>query len=369
VITTPAIDQLERLYDLRFTPDETHLLAPAGQLDAYDVHRRRVLLGALQTCLCPVCGTIICQRSAAGMPLLTCPATVRADDDYTCPDCEAALVWHLTPLSGAQWFTAVSSNAAALADAERRFPRLEDPTTLDDLRARLGSPVRYPAVTELEDPYEPRHPDAYPYGAPWGPDNPAPDSAWGRAQAARVTARQAAVWAAWHALADDDPHPIATVATVTGLPPAQVRAVIGGDEETGPGAAFDQAGELPADVAELLAAWAAWAAENKRVVVAFRAAAPITRQAAVWPVSAEEVRPDTGAGYWTALADAEPGALVPVDTGPAPGHLEPPVSAALASYLRGDPEPADPDEDLREAAWDEVARAEYERDHPGDGAR
>jgi antitoxin (DNA-binding transcriptional repressor) of toxin-antitoxin stability system len=88
------------------------------------------------------------------------------------------------------------------------------------------------AVTELADPYledPPRPPAAYPYGAPWGPDNPAPDSAWGRAQAARITARQAAVWAAWHALADDDPHPIATVATVTGLPFATVHAIIGGE--------------------------------------------------------------------------------------------------------------------------------------------
>jgi hypothetical protein len=38
------------------------------------------------------------------------------------------------------------------------------------------------ALSEQENPLPedpPRHPDAYEYGAPWGPDNPAPDSAWG----------------------------------------------------------------------------------------------------------------------------------------------------------------------------------------------
>lgn len=44
-----------------------------------------------------------------------------------------------------------------------------------------GEPTHWQVIEEdpratLDEP--PRHPDAYPYGEPWGPDNPAPGSAW-----------------------------------------------------------------------------------------------------------------------------------------------------------------------------------------------
>jgi hypothetical protein len=381
VITTPAIDQLERLYDIRLTEDECHLLAPAHQLDAYDAHRRRVLLGAFQTCLCPACGHILCQRSAAGMPLFTSPLTVRADDDYSCPDCAVALTWRLEPLSGSQWFTVIS-DAAALAAAERRYgARLPRSRTLAGLRAALAA---RPAESY---PYG-QHPDAYPDGEPWGPDNPAPAGVtvsggvtrgrdeiidtyaaycsrvhddpmsllqwegWQRQvygiQPSPATAAEAAVWTAWHALAADDPHPANTVATVTGLPLAQVAAIIGGEEWPG----MVPAGETPAPATT--AVWAVWNAladddpHPVRSIAAALGLEPAAVAAIVYPF----------------------GPFGPWDDSQEPPLLEaaPDEEPAPPEYDRGDAvdDEGGASEARAAAAWAEVDQAERERDeeHP-----
>jgi hypothetical protein len=118
-----AIGQIESAFALTFTPYEVHILRDTN-LDPYEAQHRTLLHVALNPCQCPACGRIICQRSAAGMTLITTPATVRPDDGYACPACQTPLTWHLA-ITGGQHFTVTADAAklAALDDAERRLLR------------------------------------------------------------------------------------------------------------------------------------------------------------------------------------------------------------------------------------------------------
>lgn len=70
------------------------------------------------------------------------------------------------------------------------------------------------------EPGEPRHPDAYEYGEEWGPDNPAPGSAWDRepppillSEPPSIPRNCACKWTAvdggdWHKTPGDRPCPV-----------------------------------------------------------------------------------------------------------------------------------------------------------------
>ena len=97
-------DMLNELFGIRLTDKERTLLTHKDDmLDPYDVQRKYILRMALQTIVCPACGTPICQRSAGGpKPEDDTPVP---DDSYVCPKCEAKLTWHLGMIGGEQWFT------------------------------------------------------------------------------------------------------------------------------------------------------------------------------------------------------------------------------------------------------------------------
>jgi hypothetical protein len=138
----PTPDQLEALFGFTFTAPERHLLtAVRDTLDPYERQHRYLLMMALQGCECPVCGYLLCQRSAGG-PVITVPATVRPDDDYRCPSCQTGLTWHLGLIGGSQWFTVTDpqalQNRLALADAERRTATVTVTGPLDSPNARIA---------------------------------------------------------------------------------------------------------------------------------------------------------------------------------------------------------------------------------------
>jgi hypothetical protein len=99
-----SLEQIERVFGFTFSDAERRLLAiPDSLLGHLDGQRRYVLAMALQTCECPACGYLLCQRSAAtgGFDL----ETSTPDDAYACPHCKAGLTWHLALIAGGQWFT------------------------------------------------------------------------------------------------------------------------------------------------------------------------------------------------------------------------------------------------------------------------
>jgi hypothetical protein len=141
--TSQAIEHAEQLYGFRFTePERLWLTTSTELLSPYERQWRFILQAGLTTCQCPACGYLLCQRSAAGGPLTTTPATVRHDDDYHCPNCHAGLTWHLGLFGGAQWFTLNALNEAGARRAAGR-----EPETLETL-ARKMFPAEYAAITD-----------------------------------------------------------------------------------------------------------------------------------------------------------------------------------------------------------------------------
>jgi hypothetical protein len=94
-----------------------------------------------------------------GSPL-TVHVHVVQDDELTCP---------------AQHGTGVQ--AFCTLDRGHPGPWHVATTTLSIVTVWPVEPGYVPAEAMLTDEPE-RHPDAYGYGEPWGPDNPAPGSAW-----------------------------------------------------------------------------------------------------------------------------------------------------------------------------------------------
>jgi hypothetical protein len=109
--TTPStgppratLEQIEHVFGFAFTAAERQLLTtPKDLLGVRDGQRRYVLAMALQTCECPACGYLLCQRSAATGAYDLEKAV--PDDAYACPHCHAGLTWHLGLIGGEQWFT------------------------------------------------------------------------------------------------------------------------------------------------------------------------------------------------------------------------------------------------------------------------
>lgn len=103
--------KLEQLYGFRFDDEERRVLTAEtdgnllrGALDPIAKQHAFVLTVALQPLACPMCGGIICQRSAAKVWKFN-GGRPESDDDYQCPLCDAQLSWHISPFGGGQWFT------------------------------------------------------------------------------------------------------------------------------------------------------------------------------------------------------------------------------------------------------------------------
>lgn len=119
-MTTVPLDQIEALFGITFTDHERMLLTTSkALLSTREQQASYILAMGLQTCQCPACPYLLCQRSASIEPFD--PASSTPDDAYACPNCKAALTWHLGMIGGGQWFTLTYpgqvADAAALADA------------------------------------------------------------------------------------------------------------------------------------------------------------------------------------------------------------------------------------------------------------
>ena len=119
-MTTVPLDQIEALFGITFTDHERMLLTTSkALLSTREQQASYILAMGLQTCQCPACPYLLCQRSASIEPFD--PASSAPDDAYACPNCKAALTWHLGMIGGGQWFTLTYpgqvADAAALADA------------------------------------------------------------------------------------------------------------------------------------------------------------------------------------------------------------------------------------------------------------